>query len=113
MTKGPEINPNSHAGAQTRTCGECSHCCTHLEIASSPQFSFRLDNGEDVAKPSGQACRYLAPHGCSIYPVRPPVCREFKCDWLIGDPEYGDDDTPANTGVIGVRGIRWHFKVRG
>ncbi len=90
-----------------RSCASCNLCCTHLEIESKPGYSTRLDTGEDVAKPAKAPCRFLGPNGCSIYEVRPLVCREFRCDWLLAVKGFGPLDSPDRTGVMGVRGERW------
>ncbi len=91
-------------GKKARSCGSCSLCCTALEIESQPGYSTRLDNGEDVAKAAGEACRFLSAQGCQIYSVRPIVCREFACDWLLGKKGLKDKDYPLLSQKIGVRG---------
>jgi hypothetical protein len=92
-----------------RSCGTCTLCCTQLEIESKPGYSTRLDTAEDIAKPAGKACSYLTAQGCSIYEARPLVCRQFACDWLLGEKKFGPQDSPMNTGRIGVRGVTLHF----
>lgn len=92
-----------------RSCDACTLCCTQLEIESKPGYSTRLDTAEDIAKPAGRACRYLTSEGCGIYEVRPLVCRQFACDWLLGEKNFGPSDSPLNTGRIGVRGVTLHF----
>ena len=49
-------------------CDKCGACCSHLR-AFGAIYSF-LDNGEGV-------CRYFdaETHLCSVYPVRPLLCR--------------------------------------
>lgn len=89
---------------EKRTCGSCTLCCTYLEIESRPGYSTRVDNGEDLARPAGTPCPYLGQSGCAIYLVRPPVCRQFLCDWLEGRKGYNHGDSPLKTGTIGVRG---------
>jgi hypothetical protein len=93
--------------AMKRSCASCNLCCFYLEIESKPGYSTRLDTGEDIAKPSRSSCSYLGPQGCTIYEVRPLVCRQFRCDWLLGAKGFGTDDSPLNTGVMGVRGEKW------
>jgi len=34
--------------------------------------------------------------GCSIYDQRPPCCRDFACEWLIGKPIR----KPSESGII-------------
>ena len=94
---------------KARTCGSCTACCTQLRIDSLPGFSTRIDNGEDVAKPAGVPCRFLSEKGCGIYTVRPPVCRHFACDWLLGRAGYREADFPPEVGAIGVRGHAYPF----
>jgi len=95
--------------SKERSCFGCNLCCVHLEIESKPGHSTLPDTGEDIAKPAGVKCRYSTDSGCSIYQRRPPVCRGFRCDWLQGRKGLGLEDSPANTGVIGVRGVDFFF----
>lgn len=88
-----------------RACSTCTACCVFLEIQSKSGYSTRLDTGEDLSKGSGTPCKYLSKHQtCSIYSVRPLVCREFMCDWIILRKGYGKEDDPSRIGFIGVRG---------
>jgi Fe-S-cluster containining protein len=87
-----------------RSCGSCSACCTLLRIDSEPGYSTRFDNGEDIAKAAGEPCRYLRAQGCSIYDVRPLVCRSFKCDYLKGRK---GTLAPADVGYFEIRGSRF------
>ncbi|MFY7929993.1 MAG: YkgJ family cysteine cluster protein [Oligoflexus sp.] len=105
----PRRNTGDGLAKKGRSCGTCTLCCTYLEIESKPGFSTRLDTGEDLAKPSGISCPYLGPRGCTIYDARPLVCRQFACDWLMGQKGFGPEDSPLRTGVIGVRGVNWHY----
>lgn len=95
------------SSSDKRSCSRCNYCCIHLEIESKPGYSTRLDTGEDIAKPAKQRCAYLAAGGCTIYDVRPLVCRQFRCDWLLGVKGFGDGDIPIDSGILGVRGVRW------
>ena len=87
-----------------RQCGDCQACCTALRIDSQPGYTTRLDNGEDVAKPAGEKCRFLADHGCGIYEHRPAVCRKFACDWLQGRKGFHQEATPHQVGYLAVGG---------
>ncbi|MCA9508430.1 MAG: YkgJ family cysteine cluster protein [Myxococcales bacterium] len=89
-----------------RSCNDCTACCKALRIDSIPGFSTRLDTGEDIAKKAGEVCVFLHKNGCSIYEVRPLVCRRFKCDWLEYRKGFADKDKPSKIGVLGVRGIK-------
>jgi uncharacterized protein len=44
-------------------------CCVALEIT-------------ELKKPAGPACAHCVTVGCAIYQQRPPVCRDFECEWL-------------------------------
>ncbi|MBC7533268.1 MAG: YkgJ family cysteine cluster protein [Oligoflexus sp.] len=94
-----------------RSCSTCNYCCIYLEIESKPGYSTRFDNGEDIAKPANQACAFLGEQGCTIYGVRPLVCRQFRCDWLNGVKGFGPEDSPIQSGVLGVRGSNWIISV--
>ena len=100
----------SGAAKVGRACGSCNLCCIHLEIESEPGYSTLLTTGEDISKPSGQKCRFLTKDGCSVYHARPLVCREFACDWLLGDKNFKESDHPIKSRIIGVRGVNWHFE---
>jgi hypothetical protein len=53
-----------------RACGDCTVCCTVLKV-DTPDF----------AKPADVPCANLGAGGCTIHPVRPPVCRTWFCAW--------------------------------
>ena len=53
-----------------RTCGDCTVCCTVLNVAS-PDFS----------KPADTPCAHLGARGCAIHAVRPRICRDWYCGW--------------------------------
>ena len=57
-----------------RACGACSLCCKLLQI-----------DEPELKKPANEWCRHCRPGkgGCAIYDERPPVCRDFACEWLI------------------------------
>jgi Fe-S-cluster containining protein len=90
-----------------RICGACNACCVALRIESREGYSTRLDTGEDLAKSPGVMCKYLAKIGCTIYPVRPVVCRRFSCDWLNGHDRA--DQSPEVVGYVGIRGHTFPF----
>lgn len=93
--------------SSARECSACNLCCICLEIESKPGYSTLLDSGEDIAKPANQRCQFLGPKGCTVYEVRPLVCREFRCDWLLGAKGFGPNDSPDQCGMMGVRGTNW------
>jgi Fe-S-cluster containining protein len=91
---------------EARACGSCSACCTLLRIDPESGFSTRFDTGEDIAKAAGEPCRYLGLQGCSIYTVRPLVCRSFQCDYLKGRKGFL---SPAEVGYFGLRGSKFYI----
>lgn len=95
---------------QPRSCAGCTACCIALRIDFKPGYSTRLDNGEDISKKPGTKCRFLGEHGCTIYEVRPIVCRQFKCDWLLKRNGFNHNDSPKNTGKMSVRGKIFNLK---
>lgn len=74
------------AAAIGKTCGACTMCCSALEIA-------------ELAKPAGPKCNHCAQAGCSIYPDRPQVCRDFECQWLT-DRKLPPHFRPDRIGVL-------------
>jgi uncharacterized protein len=53
-----------------KSCGPCTHCCKVLYI-------------EELKKPAGPICsNCIVGGGCAIYDTRPPVCRDYECQWL-------------------------------
>ncbi len=87
-----------------RSCQSCTACCTYLKIESQPGYTTRYDTGEDLAKPAGVPCRFLSTQGCSIYDVRPQVCRKFACDWLQERKGFARSDFPLMKGSFSVDG---------
>jgi hypothetical protein len=54
-----------------KACGDCRVCCQHL-IIDAPGLS----------KHAGVTCRHsCTDKGCTIYPERPQMCRDFQCSW--------------------------------
>ena len=83
-----------------RTCDGCSECCRIFDIDTP-----------ELQKEAGCPCPNLTtihafPFGkeCGIYPDRPPVCRDFKCEWLRG--YGGDSDKPDGSGIVFLRAWR-------
>ena len=90
--------------SKERSCQSCIACCIVLRIESQPGYTTRYDNGEDIAKPAGVACRFLSAQGCGIYEVRPQLCRKFKCDWLQSRKNFGLEEAPSLTGTFSMNG---------
>lgn len=53
----------------SRSCGECTLCCTVLAV-------------QDIEKPSRTTCEHECDLGCAIYDARPYSCKRFECLWL-------------------------------
>jgi hypothetical protein len=70
-----------------RKCGECTACCTALEV-------------RELNKEAGEPCNQLLQlgHGCSIYNIRPKSCRDFECVWL--QEKLPLDARPDKTGIV-------------
>lgn len=68
-----------------RECGECTLCCTLLEVPV-------------LEKASGEACAHCHPGGCSIYYGRPGQCH-WDCLWLA-EPSLPDELRPDIHGVL-------------
>ena len=70
-----------------RKCGECTACCTVLEVA-------------ELGKPSLTPCPHCAATNCTIYAQRPLSCAGFACDWLFGRHGLGAALRPDQLGLI-------------
>ena len=57
-----------------RPCGECTKCCDGTLIAEVL--------GQQIGL--GISCKYLKPK-CTIYPIRPKVCKEYLCEWKFNN----------------------------
>jgi hypothetical protein len=73
-----------------RSCGDCSLCCKLLPVATA-----------ELSKPAGEWCQHCRPGagGCSIYERRPPICRNYKCQWLR-HPIIDDAWYPKKCGMV-------------
>ena len=68
-------------------CGECTLCCTVLEI-------------KEVDSKANETCKHcILKKGCKIYDKRPQGCKEFKCMWLQMDNVH-EDLRPDKCGVV-------------
>lgn len=79
------LNPDAYTPGNTRTCGECTRCCTHLRV-------------DEIAKPDWTPCKHLCAKGCGVYESRPPSCRVWRCVWLQG--YFGEGARPDKIGVV-------------
>lgn len=78
---------------QFRKCGQCTACCTTLEIPS-------LD------KPAGSPCRHLKRSGCGFYEQRPEECRGFQCAW--SERLLPSSARPDKSGIMAYRHVtKW------
>jgi hypothetical protein len=54
----------------------------------------------EIEKPAGEWCgHWRAGAGCSIHPIRPRVCRDFFCLWMI-DPTLPDVWKPEHSRIV-------------
>ena len=70
-----------------RECGECTECCTMLEILA-------------LNKPKKTPCKFLNKNcgGCGDYDNRPQDCRGFQCAW--SENILPIDHRPDKTGIM-------------
>lgn len=66
------------------TCREgCTLCCSSFGVPSRTPVEderirqFLAEQGRPLGVATGTTCPYLTPSGCSIYPVRPLICRLY------------------------------------
>ncbi|HEV7345732.1 MAG TPA: YkgJ family cysteine cluster protein [Devosia sp.] len=72
-----------------RECDGCTACCSFPPIRT-----------ETLQKPANTICQHCVEgKGCTIYEVRPRVCRGFFCGWFF-IPELGPEWHPSNSGVV-------------
>lgn len=64
----PEHDPSLVPG---RDCGACTVCCQSLWI----------DEPELKKQPGILCANCLSGKGCQIYQTRPPICRNWHCEW--------------------------------
>ena len=69
-----------------RECGKCTACCTVMAVA-------------ELKKRNYEKCCHLADR-CSIYASRPPSCRDWSCNWLLGEIEGDERRRPDNLGLL-------------
>lgn len=61
----------------------CHECCRNFGVPSRTQvederiMTFLQENSMPAGTASGNTCPYLNATGCSIYPVRPLICRLY------------------------------------
>ncbi|MBJ3783784.1 hypothetical protein [Devosia sediminis] len=72
-----------------RECGRCTACCGFAPIRT-----------DTLRKPANSLCLHCAEgQGCTVYDVRPQVCRGFYCGYFFL-PELGPNWHPENSGVV-------------
>lgn len=81
-------------------CGECCRRCSPIVLTISDldriakylglsrsklksQLRLKPSDHPGVFNMPGQPCPFLSENRCSIYPVRPQVCREFPAGYMI------------------------------
>lgn len=71
MTTDEKIKAEIAKGIASRSCGECTACCTGMAVT-------------EINKPVETPCEHLKAGGCGIYETRPQSCQDFHCLWRIG-----------------------------
>ena len=72
-----------------RHCAGCTACCSFAPI-----------HAETLQKPANTLCVHCAEgQGCTVYGIRPKVCRTFFCGWFFL-PELGDHWHPEQSGIV-------------
>lgn len=72
-----------------RHCEGCTSCCEFPPIRT-----------EKLQKPANMLCPHCVEgQGCTVYEVRPDVCRGFYCGWFFL-PELTPDWHPVRSGVV-------------
>ena len=90
-------------------CVSCGSCCSSIlpmtmeEVARIKKYIAKHDIKEQkapavLAKPTfNMYCPFMrmdvAKDRCTIYPVRPEICREFKCDKARKGEQYSGKNT--------------------
>ena len=70
-----------------RACGTCNACCMLPPIL------------EPLNKTAGVWCKHCdVGIGCSIYKRRPKQCRDFLCQWILGEGE--EEERPDKIGLM-------------
>ncbi len=79
----------SLAVIEERSCEGCTACCEVLPIRT-----------EKLDKPANQLCPHCVDgKGCTVYDIRPDVCRGFYCGWFFL-PDLSPAWHPNASGVI-------------
>jgi hypothetical protein len=71
-----------------RDCDGCTECCHALSI-----------DAPTLTKPNGINCPNNCGSGCTVYAVRPNVCRDWYCAWRMSET-LGDEWRPDRSGFI-------------
>lgn len=74
-----------------RACGRCTACCVRLSIPAGVVAA--------GPKTEGRPCPLLGACGCSVYPSRPAICRDFVCTWLKS-PDWPPEWRPDRVGLL-------------
>lgn len=72
-----------------RDCAGCTACCSFAPI-----------HADTLRKPANTLCPHcVGGKGCTVYQVRPQVCRGFYCGYFFL-AELGPEWHPENSGVV-------------
>lgn len=71
-----------------QNCGECTLCCTLLEL-------------HEVPSAIGETCRHCTNTGCAIQQTKPKECKEYQCMWSQMPDQFATlAMRPDNCGII-------------
>lgn len=71
---------------EQRSCGDCSMCCNLFAVP-------------ELEKPPWKWCQHCKiGNGCTIYENRPQMCKDFWCQWLLGN--LGDEWFPKRSKIV-------------
>jgi hypothetical protein len=83
----PNVSPLESKIVPGRSCGSCTLCCKVFAVP-------------EVESPRSVLCKHCVPEkGCSIHASRPPVCREFFCNWLLVET-LGPEWQPERSRIV-------------
>lgn len=83
----PDVSPLESKIVPGRSCGSCTLCCKVFAVP-------------EVESPRSVLCKHCIPNkGCSIHSSRPPICREFFCNWLLIDT-LGPEWQPERSKIV-------------
>jgi len=85
----------------------CHECCRNFGVPSRTRIederikAFLRESSRQIGKARGNTCPYLNETGCSIYPVRPLICRlygtspNYRCKMDVAPTRMLHEDEEA------------------